>query len=260
MVRTLVTAVLLMSACTAEPPEKRPADVGNGPHDGMAGDGLAVGGDGGGANSGGGMSDAEGLADDGDRDLGSTGLPNAYQEPSEVRGGVCSDADVPTGACRSAAPAQVYCDRSQPSHVVMAVCSTAGRNQCDALEGCGPGWSACTASQYVARGGRDVPPEFSNTNRAWLAACVQDANGRGLRNASCEPCTEFDPAYDPEVMWWCADGAVVYEGGMDGDKLGVVTSPECFRVGANSPSNSAYWAIDFASGGTTFVVCCEDDF
>lgn len=185
----------------------------------------------------------------------------AYQEPAEIRGGACADPQPTTEACGGDGAQAVYCSLDDPGRVVMAVCLSSSRgSQCEAMDDCGPGWSACNATQYVERGGRDVQPDFSTTNRAWLAACVQDAGGRTLRNEPCAPCTDFDPAYDPAVMWWCDDGSVVYEGGMDGDRLGVVTSPECFRVGANSPDKGAWWALDFASAGPPFVVCCDDTF
>lgn len=205
--------------------------------------------------------DSGDLRNDSAIDTGEPPDPTAYVEPDTIRGGACADPMATTDACRGGSAEAVYCSLEDPTRVVMAVCLTSSRgNQCEAMDGCGPGWSACTATDYVERGGRDVEPNFSTTNRAWLAACVQDAGGRTLRNEPCSPCTDFDPAYDPAVMWWCDDGTVVYEGGMDGDRLGVVTSPECFRVGENSPGNGAWWALDFASSGPPFVVCCEDGF
>jgi hypothetical protein len=205
--------------------------------------------------------DSGGASDVSNADDGPPPVSTAYREPQTIRGGACADTEAATDACGGDSAEAVYCSLDDPTRVVMAVCLSSSRgSQCQAMDDCGPGWSACTATQYVERGGRDVEPNFSTTNRAWLAACVQDAGGQTLRNEPCSPCTDFDPAYDPAVMWWCEDGSVVYEGGMDGDRLGVVTSPECFRVGQNAPSNGAWWALEFASSGPPFVVCCEDAF
>jgi hypothetical protein len=125
------------------------------------------------------------------------------------------------------------------------------------VDECDPGWHACTATDYVARGGRDVPPSFSTTNRAWLAACARDLGDVGLKNEPCGSC-DLIVDYEPVVQWWC-DGDVVYAGGMSGDTLGVRTNAECMRVGSNDPAHGAFWAMDFTGGGGNFVVCCLDD-
>jgi hypothetical protein len=138
----------------------------------------------------------------------------------------------------------------------MAVCSAVGRDQCEVMDDCEPGWHACTATDYVARGGRDVVPDFSsNTDRAWLAACVQDIGDARFRNEPCSFCG--DAEFEPVVQWWC-DGEVVYEGGMAGTTLGVVAGPECMRVGGNLPANGAHWSMAFSSGSPSFVMCCLD--
>jgi hypothetical protein len=143
--------------------------------------------------------------------------------------------------------------------VIMATCSSAGRDQCEVMDTCDPGWHACTATEYIARGGADIVPDFSsNTDRAWLAACVSDANGSTLRNQPCSNCG-VDPGRAPSIQWWC-DGEVVYEGGMAGDSLGVLASPECMRVGQDTAAHAAYWSMSFAGGAPSFVMCCLDPF
>jgi len=180
-----------------------------------------------------------------------------YVPPAQIVGGACQGTPEPPSPPCTFAPEQVYCKKSDPGRVIMAVCSAAGRTQCEVIDECEPGWHACTATDYVARGGRDVAPAFSsNTDRAWLAACVRDVDGNKLKNEACSVCGQ-DPAYPPSIEWWC-DGTVVYEGGMDGDTLGVVAAPECMRVGANSAGNGAFWSMSFSEGAPSFVMCCSD--
>jgi hypothetical protein len=155
------------------------------------------------------------------------------------------------------APEQVYCSLDDSKRGIMAVCSTSGRSQCEVISQCESGWHACTATDYVARGGRDVAPSFSsNTDRAWLAACVRDASGTQLKNEPCSVCGQ-DPGSAPSIQWWC-DGEVVYAGGMEGDTLGVLAAPECMRVGATAASHGAFWSMSFSDGAPNFVMCCLD--
>ncbi len=179
-----------------------------------------------------------------------------YEPPAAIVGGACEGTPSPASPPCSFAPEQMYCSLEDPANVIMAVCSSAGRTQCEVMSSCQPGWHACTATEYVARGGRDVPPDFSTTNRAWLAACVQDVGATGFKNEPCSVCGEAN--FDPVVQWWC-DGQVVYEGGMAGDTLGVVAAPECMRVGTNAATHAAYWSMSFASGSPSFVMCCLDE-
>jgi hypothetical protein len=138
----------------------------------------------------------------------------------------------------------------------MVACPASGRTQCEVIDECEPGWHACTATDYVARGGRDMAPSFSTTNRAWLAACAQDVDGTRLKNEACSLCGQ-EVGYAPAVQWWC-DGEVVYEGGMSGDTLGIHTSPECMRVGKNDANHAAFWSMGFSGGAPSFVMCCLD--
>ena len=180
-----------------------------------------------------------------------------YVPPAVIIGGPCQGTPAPATPACSDPPEQVYCRLDDPSQVIMAVCSAAGRSQCEVMSECEPGWHACTATDYVARGGRDVPPSFSsNTDRAWLAACVRDASGTKLKNEPCSVCGS-DVGFPPSIQWWC-DGSVVYEGGMEGDTLGIVAAPECMRVGANAASHGAFWTMSFSDGAPSFVMCCSD--
>lgn len=180
-----------------------------------------------------------------------------YSPPAQIVGVACEGQ--PTSATPPCAfeAEQVYCHEDEPSRVIMAVCSAAGRTQCEVIDECEPGWHACTATDYVARGGRDIPPSFSsNTDRAWLAACARDFTGTQLKNEPCSVCGQ-DPGFAPSIQWWC-DGQVVYEGGMEGDTLGIVAAPECMRVGANTASHGAFWTMSFSEGAPSFVMCCSD--
>ena len=259
-----LSAVILLVACKSD-------DGGSGDSSGDGGDGDSVGeggstGDGDSAGDGdvGGDGDSTGDGDSiGDGDTGGTAGdgdattgPAVYREPAEIVGGACDPGATPVIDACPWEPEQLYCLKSDPNVVIMATCSSAGRDQCAVMDTCERGWHACTPSDYVARGGRDVPPDFSATNRAWLAGCVRDVDGTAFKEEACSVCgTEV--GYEPSVQWWC-DGEVVFEGGMAGDTLGVVTSPECMRVGENTPAHSAYWSMSFSSGAPSFVMCCID--
>ncbi len=188
---------------------------------------------------------------------GSSASSTLYVPPAEIIGGACEGTPEPDPPACPFGPEQVYCRLDDPSHVIMAVCSAAGRSQCEVMSECEPGWHACTATDYVARGGRDIPPSFSsNTDTAWLAACVRDAKGTKLRNEPCAVCGQ-DVGFPPSIQWWC-DGSVVYAGGMEGDTLGITASPECMRVGTNAASHGAFWTMAFSDGAPSFVMCCSD--
>jgi len=189
---------------------------------------------------------------------GSGPTSRLYTPPAEIIGGPCQGAAMPALPACTDAPEQVYCRLDDPTQVIMAVCSAAGRSQCEVMDECEPGWHACTATDYVARGGRDMPPSFSSaTDRAWLAACARDATGTQLKNEPCSVCGQ-DVGFPPSIQWWC-DGSVVYEGGMDGDTLGIVAAPECMRVGANTAGHGAFWTMSFSDGAPSFVMCCSSD-
>ncbi len=229
---------------------------------GAAGGSVSTAGSGFGGNSGGSTlgGASSGGASTGGAGSGTAGSSpsNLYAPPSEIIGGPCAAALDPEIAPCAFAPEQVYCALSDATRVIMAVCSAAGRSQCEVMSECEPGWHACTATDYVARGGRDVPPAFSSaTDRAWLAACVRDVTGTEFKNEPCSVCGQ-DPSYEPSIQWWC-DGAVVYEGGMAGDTLGVLAGPDCMRVGMNAASHGAFWSMSFSDGAPSFVMCCLDE-
>ncbi len=188
---------------------------------------------------------------------GTAGASTDYEPPAEIIGGACTGTPVFASEPCAFGAEQSYCSLTDATKAIMAVCSTAGRTQCESVEECEAGWHACTATDYVARGGRDVPPNFSTTNRAWLAACARDLGDVGLKNEPCGSC-DLIVDFEPVVQWWC-DGSVVYAGGMSGDTLGVHTNAECMRVGSNDAAHGAFWTMDFTGGGGNFVMCCLDD-
>jgi hypothetical protein len=177
-------------------------------------------------------------------------------EPTEIVGGPCAGSATAVSPPCADAPEQQYCRLDDPSDVIMATCWGYGLDQCEVMDDCEPGWHPCTATDYVARGGRDVPPDLSSaTDRAWLAACAQDLGDSRFRNEPCSYCG--DASFEPVVEWWC-DGEVVYAGGMAGTTLGVMATPECMRVGDNLATHGAYWGMGFTTAGPSFVVCCLD--
>jgi len=227
--------------------------------DGSAGDGLAgEGAQGGDSGTGGSSAGGAGMAGTAGVAGGSAGSDNGtYQPPADVIGGACTGTPVFDSTPCSSAPVQSYCSTSDPTRVIMATCSASSPSQCEAVQECEPGWHACSATDYVARGGRDVAPNFSTTNRAWLAACVRDVSSAQFMNNACSVCDQ-EPNRPPSVQWYC-DGTAVYAGGMAGDTLGIHTFPECTRVGENTDDHGAFWRMGFSASGPTFVVCCLDD-
>jgi hypothetical protein len=228
---------------------------------GVASGGTSAGGGagtGGTAGSTGGSAGAGGTAGSTGGSAGTAGRPSTdYEPPASIIGGACEGTPTSTSMPCAFGAEQEYCRSSDPTQLIMATCSVAGRTQCEAVEECEAGWHACTATDYVARGGRDVAPNFSTTNRAWLAACARDLGDVGLKNEPCGSC-DLIIDFEPVVEWWC-DGSVVYAGGMSGDTLGVHTSPECMRVGENDAAHGAFWTMGFTGSGASFVMCCLDD-
>lgn len=228
--------------------------------DGSAGEGQAgeAGAQSGGAGAGGSSAGGAGMAGSAGAAGSSAASGNGtYQPPADVIGGACTGSPTFDSTPCSSAPVQNYCSLSDPTRVIMATCTASSPSQCDAVEECEPGWHACSATDYVARGGRDVAPNFSTTNRAWLAACVRDVSSAQFMNAACSVCGQ-EPNRPPSVQWYC-DGSAVYAGGMSGDTLGIHTFPECTRVGENAADHGAYWRMGFSASGPSFVVCCLDD-
>jgi len=223
---------------------------------GTSGNGGASTASGGTSNAGSNSGGAAGSPAAGGSTAAGGGTSSLYVPPTTILGGACTGTPAPPSPPCSDAPVQRYCSRSEPTKVIMVACTTAGRSQCEVMSECASGWHACTATDYVARGGRDVAPNFSATNRAWLAACVRDANGTQFRNEPCSTCGQ-DVPYEPAIQWYC-DGQVVYAGGMAGDALGIHTSPTCMRVGENDAAHGAYWTMGFSGGAPTFVMCCLD--
>ena len=57
--------------------------------------------------------------------------PRLYVPPAEIIGGACEGTPTPALAPCPFGPEQVYCKKSAPTEVIMAVCSAAGRSQCE---------------------------------------------------------------------------------------------------------------------------------
>jgi hypothetical protein len=137
----------------------------------------------------------------------------------------------------------------------MAICMASGRTQCEAARSCGAGWHLCSATEYLARGGRDVPPP-STVIRAWIGACARDVAGTGLSDGVCSAC-EVNPSTPWTNVYDC-NGAGPLGPGMDGDTVAVVTYHECQRVGRDVATNAAYWSIYWAGSGAGYAMCCSD--
>jgi hypothetical protein len=250
---SLVLTVMSLGAAVAACGSGSDSSGGAGAANGGSGAGIGTG-SGAGSSVGGSQTGGGGASNGSGAGSGS----KLYVEPDAIVGGACdAGASAATPPCPDDAPEQTYCRLDDPSDVIMATCWGYGIDQCEVMDDCAPSWHPCTATDYVARGGRDVVPDLSSaTNRAWLAACVQDlGGGPQLRNAPCSYCG--DTEYEPVVQWWC-DGEVVSPGGMAGTTLGVLAAPECMRVGENVPGHGAHWNMAFTTDAPSFVVCCAD--
>ncbi len=143
---------------------------------------------------------------------------------------------------------------AQPLTVDVVICQAmTSRTQCSASQLCSAveGWTMCTASQYQQRIGTSVIPGTT----AWIAGCVrQGLNPSAPSDAVCPGCTQATEG----MAWvsWLCDGS--------GDQgnierfVGLVTHPECRRVGSNKKQNEANWNAEvIGRPGIHATVCCK---
>jgi hypothetical protein len=139
----------------------------------------------------------------------------------------------------------------------MVVCAEAGvaRTQCQAEELCNTagGWHLCTATEYLARGGKLGK---SLKKVGWIASCIRSD---GVPNAptdkvcACKPGTSRAQV---KVAWHCLDDRMA---GFGSDELflGVSSSTACTRIGVKTAATAGFWMFGKAIGTTDRALCCR---
>lgn len=112
------------------------------------------------------------------------------------------------------------------------------------------GWAACTASEFLARGGTSTPGQ----PKAWIAGCARNAaTPVKPTDGPCSACLQLQVA-DVAVTWPCSSGLAIFS---DLGVLGVTTATVCHRVGLNTASAAAYWDILGSEQSLDATVCCK---
>lgn len=114
------------------------------------------------------------------------------------------------------------------------------------------GWKACTASQYLKRGGKTDGTQ----KNAWLRSCI---HSNGTPHAPTDtPCAQCSAAKgsNVEVAWPCTGRTAVrymtdYVWGT------VVTHDKCMRMGQNSPAAEGQWIGWTTNDLLGATVCCK---
>jgi hypothetical protein len=142
---------------------------------------------------------------------------------------------------QSYSPAMVTCADPKGAH---NQCATA------ALCNAAAGWTLCTTSQFLARGGKTTP----TTQQGWLASCVRDnGNPTAPSDGVCGGCTSSGGA-PVDVGWRCT--------GSSSDKknnlyVGVATFSECRRVGVNQATAEGMWHPLETPALVGAAICCQ---
>ena len=143
----------------------------------------------------------------------------------------------------------------KPAMLICKLPTGTTTNQCSAAQYCNaPGWHLCTATEYLASGGKlSSPPD---NGEYWLAACVRQAD---------------DVFYAADVI--CEGGCVWVSGATLTDAwscppftsslastlgpLGLMTLAQCYRVGIDTPTTEGYWKPRRTDVQLYGVVCCK---
>jgi hypothetical protein len=138
----------------------------------------------------------------------------------------------------------------------MVVCRSAQDglhvDQCAAPMLCGPGWHLCRASTYRARFGPSVGPP--DTETTWIAGCVRSGGEpHAPTDEICAQCS--GPVVNlSKVGWGCFKDVAL---GVQRLFVGVVSHPECYRIGVNEPETAAYWAPSSPDYLLRQAFCCR---
>jgi hypothetical protein len=139
----------------------------------------------------------------------------------------------------------------------MVICETTGMqgvDHCSAELLCNTaaGWKACTASQYLKRGGKTDGTQ----KNAWLKSCVlSSGTPHAPTDAPCALCSAAKGS-SVEVVWPCTGpGAVHYLS--DYVWGAVVTHDKCVRIGQDSPATEGQWIGWTTTDLLGATVCCR---
>jgi pentapeptide MXKDX repeat protein len=137
----------------------------------------------------------------------------------------------------------------------MVMCS-AGKNitPCGAPAICNTaaGWSLCTASQYLARGGKTTAPPLQDN--AWLSGCIRSGGAPyAPTDTLCPGNCKAGSAPAATVAWQCGPGSFTRSDAY----LAVLTRTACRRVGVNSAAYEGFWSFRATNQPRPNVVCCN---
>ena len=135
----------------------------------------------------------------------------------------------------------------------MVRCSKLLVNQCDAVSLCNAnsGWHLCTATEYLARGGKT-----QGADDHWLAGCVRGSSGKvtapvdGICASGC-PFTSSSLIYS----YFCIGSIPVSPVG--NLYVGLTTYVGCARPGQDKPNVEGYWTAQGITTSGRGAVCCN---
>jgi hypothetical protein len=155
---------------------------------------------------------------------------------------------------------QTACTSGASEHQVwpsklMKVCVTTlpTVSQCTAEAVCnaGSGWHLCTATEYMARGGKTL----GYPTPAWIKGCVRSANNPNApTDQRCPACTMKTAPTKP-IAWDCTTSLSNHSS--DYLNTGLVTAVDCSRVGVNDPSTEGRWLPRRTFQMGYAAVCCQ---
>ena len=160
---------------------------------------------------------------------------------------------IPDGPHTPCAPTYASVHKTISSQMVVCRAATKGLyDQCNAHALCGPGWRLCKASEYRKRFGSTAGAPATETS--WIGGCVM-SNGKphAPRDEVCSDCT-FTVVKAPIIGWHCHKDAASF---VQRRFAGLVSHPECWRVGVKSAATAAYWAPNTTDYLLRQAFCCR---
>ncbi len=151
----------------------------------------------------------------------------------------------PPEPCASGAPSFTF-------QTNMVICVGASSDQCGAAKACNAagGWHLCTASEYLARGGKTAHP----TGNSWLASCIRSGGApHAPTDVVCTSCGGGTGGFSI-VEWNCAMTEGISTNAL---WIGVIAQNACARVGTSAVQHQANWGMSYASTKRTQSVCCK---
>ena len=137
----------------------------------------------------------------------------------------------------------------------MAICRATGSaryDQCQASTLCGTGWRLCKASEYRQHFGVSAWPP--NTETTWIAGCVMTAGKpHAPTDQICGDCS-VTVTTAPTIGWHCYKDVA---GLVQRPNAGLVSHPECWRVGIKSMSTAAFWSPITPDYKLRQAFCCR---